>query len=59
MRRRWTGRLARTGIIRNLHRTVVGRAKKETVSEDLALFGSAVSGQRQTLRDAAEVYAFF
>jgi hypothetical protein len=36
---KWAGHLARTGIIRNLHRIFVGRAKKETVSERMALFG--------------------
>jgi len=58
MRRSWAGHLAGTRIVRNLHRIVVGRAKKEIVSEDMALFGSAVFGQRQALRDITEPYAF-
>ena len=58
VRRSWAGHLACTGIIRSLHRIVVGRAKKETVSEGMALFGSDVSGQRQAFRDVAEADAF-
>jgi hypothetical protein len=59
MRRSWAGHLARTGIIRYLHRIIVGRTKKETVSEGMALFGSVVTGQRQAFRDVAEADAFF
>lgn len=58
MRRSWAGHLTRTGIIRNLHRIIEGRTKKETVSEGMALFGSAVSGQRQAFRDVAKADTF-
>jgi hypothetical protein len=56
--RSWAGHLARAGIIRNLYRIVVGRAKKEIVSEGVALFGSAVYGQRQAFRGVAKADSF-
>ena len=59
MRRSWAGHLVRTGKIINLHRIIVGRAKKENVSEGMALFGSAVSDQRQSFRDVAGTEFFF
>lgn len=58
IRRNWAGHLARTGIIRSLHRIIVGTTKKETVSEGMTLFGSAVTGQRHAFRDVAEADVF-
>jgi hypothetical protein len=33
MRKSWAGNVARTGIIRNMHRIFVGRNKEKTISE--------------------------